>query len=166
MRSIREKLQSQSCLEREGIKIRILFKTNREREGGRETCVLPEREKRFSTFDAISIIPIRNSLFARFVSTIERRKNSIITVPWKFITRVNACVSTSVTKSRDNGIFMIPFMILTLRHIYIPFRIRYFELFEESSLSYNDDGVQYRIHLTNLKKNNVEININSKIIAV
>lgn len=76
----REKLQSQSCLQREGIKTRILFKTNRERE--RES-VYSQREERFSTFDAISIIPIRNSLFARFVSTIERRKNSIITAPCK-----------------------------------------------------------------------------------
>ena len=82
-------------------------------------CVRSQREERFSTFDAISIIPIRNGLFARFVSTIERRKNSIITALKIHYTRerMRTCVSTCVAKSRDNGIFMIPFMILTLRHV-------------------------------------------------
>lgn len=58
-------------------------------------CVRSQREERFSTFDAISIIPIRNSLFARFVSTIERRKNSIITALEIHYTRermrINVC---------------------------------------------------------------------------
>lgn len=78
-------------------------------------CVRSQREERFSTFDAISIIPIRNSLFARFVSTIERRKNSIITALEIHYTRerMRTCVSTCVAKSRDNGIFMI----LILRHV-------------------------------------------------
>lgn len=117
----REKLQSQSCLQREGIKTRILFKTNRKRE--REKACTPRERNVFPLSTRFPLFP------SGIVCLLDLfRRSNVVKIPLlqpraKFITHVNACVSTSITKSCDDGIFMIPFMIVTLRrasNIYTP----------------------------------------------